>query len=109
MKLAHFPPGQLRAELYIDTGDGEVNTRIFDALHAHKAAIEERFGGSLQWEPLPTRKASRIAIYSAGDVTQSDAYNDYIEWFIQASTRLREALAPCASTAMAAFNLDPAT
>ncbi len=99
----NFPPGQLRAELYIDTGDSEVNTRIFDALHAHKAAIEERFGGSLQWEPLPTRKASRIAIYSSGDVTQSDAYNDYIEWFIQASTRLREALAPCASTAMAAL------
>lgn len=105
----NFPPGQLRAELYIDTGDSEANTRIFDALYAHKVAIEERFGGSMQWEPLPTRKASRIAIYSAGNVTQSDEYDDYIEWFIQESTRLRAALVPYASAAMAAFNMDPAT
>jgi uncharacterized protein DUF4268 len=105
----NFPPGQLRAELYIDTGDGEVNTRIFDALHIHKAAIEELFGESLKWEPLPTRKASRIATYSVGDVTQSDAHDDYVVWFIQASSRLREALEPYASVAMAAFNMDPAT
>jgi hypothetical protein len=52
---------------------------LFDALHAHKAAIKERFGGSLQWEPLPTRQASRIAIYSAGDVTQGDACDDFAE------------------------------
>lgn len=104
----NFPPGQLRAELYIDTGDGEANSRIFDALHARKATIEESFGGPLQWEPLPNRKASRIAIYSTGDVTRSDEYDDYVEWFIQSSARLREALAPYAPAAIAAFNLDPA-
>ena len=105
----NFPPGQLRTELYIDTGDGEVNARIFDALHAHKAAIEESFGGPLQWEPLPNRRASRIAVYSAGDVTHQDAHAGYVEWFIQSSTRLREALAPYAPAALAAFGLDPAT
>jgi hypothetical protein len=105
----NFPPGQLRAELYIDTGDGEANSRIFDTLHAHKTAIEESFGEPLQWEPLPNRKASRIAVYSAGDVTHQDAHADYIDWFIQSSTRLREALAPYAPAALAAFSLDPAT
>jgi hypothetical protein len=105
----NFPPGQLRAELYVDTGDGEANSRIFDALHAYKAAIEESFGEPLQWEPLPNRKASRIAAYSAGDVTQQDAHADYIDWFIQSSAKLREALAPYAPAALAAFSRDPAT
>jgi hypothetical protein len=60
-------------------------------------------------EPLPNRKASRIAAYSAGDVTQQDAYADYIDWFIQSSIRLREALAPYAPAALAASSRDPAT
>jgi Domain of unknown function (DUF4268) len=105
----NFPPSQLRTELYIDTGDREANARIFDALQTHKAMIEEQFGEPLQWEPLPNRKASRIAIYAAGDVAQSDAHDDCIDWFIQASTKLREALEPYAPMALAAFNVDPAT
>jgi hypothetical protein len=105
---ANFPPGQLRAELYIDCGDGEANSRIFDALYVHKAAIEEKFGEPVQWESLPHRKACRIVICTAGDVTQSDAYDHYIDWFIQAGTRLRDALTPYTSVAMAAFNADPA-
>ena len=56
-----------------------------------------------------SRKASRIAVYSAGDVTHQDAHADYIDWFIQSSARLREALAPYALAALAAFSLDPAT
>jgi hypothetical protein len=42
-------------------------------------------------------------------VTQQDAYADYIDWFIQSSIRLREALAPYAPAALAASSRDPAT
>ena len=104
----NLPPGQLRTELYIDCGDGEANSRIFDAIYAHKATIEEKFGEPLQWEPLPHRKACRIAVYTSGDVNESDAYDHYIDWFIQTGTRLRDALTPYASAATAAFDADPA-
>lgn len=100
----NFPPGQLRAELYVDTGDTEANDRIFGALHEHKEPIEESFGGPLQWEPMPNRQASRIAVYATGDVSQSDAYDGYIDWFIQVSARLRGALAPWAPEALRAFS-----
>jgi hypothetical protein len=46
------------------------------------AEIEARFGAGLSWEPLENRRASRIAIYTPGDVTQSDLHDDHIKWFV---------------------------
>lgn len=47
-------------ELYIDTGDAEENTRIFESLKAKQTAVEKAFGGPLEWEPLEERRACRI-------------------------------------------------
>lgn len=98
---------QIRTELYIDSGDGEDNARIFEALQKHKDEIEQQFGGSMSWEPMPNRRACRIAVYSSGDVTQSDSYEDYIEWFIEVGTRFRAALAPYAPAVAAALSSEP--
>lgn len=100
---------QIRTELYIDSGDGEVNAMIFAALEAHKAEIEQRFAGPMSWEPLPNRRACRIAVYGPGDVTQSDAYEDYINWFIEVGTRFRAALKPYVSVVTAALSTAPPT
>ncbi len=89
-----FPsrPPRLRCELYLDSTDPtEVEAR-FAELHQHRADIEARFGGGLDWEPLDNRRASRIAVYIPGDVTQADHYDEHIKWFITSLERLRAAL-----------------
>ena len=49
-----------RVEIYIETKDVELNKRIFDYLYARKDAIELEYGGTLVWERLSDKKASRI-------------------------------------------------
>ncbi len=93
-----FPsrPQRLRCELYIDSeGPAEVEARFRD-LYEQRAGVEARFGGELSWEPLENRRASRIAVYASGDVTQADRHDEYIKWFISSLEQLRAALDPLA-------------
>lgn len=85
---------QIRTELYIDSGEAATNDAIFAALHGHKDEIEAQYGAELSWEPLPNRRACRIAVYASGDVAQADSYDEYISWFISAGTKFRAALDP---------------
>ncbi|HUG86240.1 MAG TPA: DUF4268 domain-containing protein, partial [Euzebya sp.] len=86
--------GRLRHELYIDSEDGEIAQRTFDGLAAHQHLLEERYGRPLSFEPLPERRACRIAEYrDEGDVMDVDRHDKFIEWFFDAGTRLRAALA----------------
>jgi hypothetical protein len=93
---------QIRTELYIDSGDSAMNEAIFAVLHNHKDEIEAQFGAQLSWEPLPARRACRVAVYTFGDVAQPDSYDEYIEWFISVGTRFRSAFDPYASVVAAA-------
>ncbi len=84
---------RLRQELYIDTGDGEENLRLFTQLRARQADAEATYGAPLSWEELPTRRACRIAGYRDGcSVTEEARHDEFITWFIEAGTRLRDAL-----------------
>jgi hypothetical protein len=85
--------GRLRAELYIDSGDGEANLELFRTLKERAQAIEAAYGKALSWEELPGRRACRIADYADGDVTNTDQHDAYIDWFFDAGIRLRGALA----------------
>ena len=89
-----FPssPARLRCELYLDSLDPvEVETR-FAKLYEHREEIETVFGDELSWEALDSRRASRVAAYTDGDVTQVDRYDEFVEWFIKSFERLRAAL-----------------
>jgi len=84
---------RLRHELYIDSGDGDENLRIFEQLRARQDAIEAAYGRALAWEELPNRRACRIADYKdACSVNDHDRYDEFITWFIDAGTRLRTSL-----------------
>ena len=52
-----------RAELYIDTGDRERNKNLFHALFSEREEIENEFGGKIDWQELPDKRACRICIH----------------------------------------------
>jgi hypothetical protein len=91
---ASFAQGhRLRHELYIDGGEAERNLELFGALEAQRQALEEAYGGSLTFEPLPERRASRVADYFDGaDVSETDRHDEFIDWFFDTGERLRRAL-----------------
>lgn len=51
-----------QVEFYIDfgSGKGEKNLQFFHSLEAHRAKIEQAFGGELEWQDLPNSQACRI-------------------------------------------------
>ena len=79
--------GRFRTELYLDGGEQDANKRIFDELFAQREAFDRAVGAPLAWERLDDERASRIARYRPGRVTdatglleslQTDAVKDVI-------------------------------
>jgi len=93
--LSFVSDAQVRAELYVDPYDEALQGgEAYRRLEAHKTEIESAFGGPLQWEPLETRRASRIAAYRAGTIEQSQAWPEYKEWLVSTVGKLRGAIQP---------------
>lgn len=73
--------GQFRVELYIDQGDKERNKQLFDGLHSRAEEIAGKVGESLSWERLDNRRASRIAAYRLGTITDGpEALAELRQW-----------------------------
>lgn len=68
------------------------NKASFDTLAERREEIEATFGAQLSWERLDSKRASRIAAYRTGDVDNTDRHEEYIDWFVNASQQLRQAL-----------------
>jgi Domain of unknown function (DUF4268) len=83
-----------RAELYIDSGDAEQNSELFEHFAGSKSEIEAAFGQPLSWEDLPDRRACRIAIYGEGDVLNLEEHDQYIDWMFDRSGRMRTIFEP---------------
>jgi hypothetical protein len=83
--------GKLRSELYIDAGNAEVNAALFKGLQAKSNDIEAAFGRPLVWEELPGKQACRVAEYGEGDVSRTDDFENYIDWFFESGERMRKA------------------
>jgi hypothetical protein len=80
------------SELYLGVPDAEINTARFTAAQSHRDELEAGFGEALTWEPLPGRKAARIAHYRPGSIEHVDAWIEYIDWFLESRARLRGAI-----------------
>jgi len=83
--------GKIRSELYIDSTDGEAADALFTALRERAGALESVFGGPLEFEELPDKRASRIAVYRDGDVSETDRHDEFIDWMFTTGARLRAA------------------
>jgi hypothetical protein len=62
----------------------------FKALESEKAAIEAEFGESLNWQELPGKKASRIALYLAGTDPSDENQREYQHrWMLEKMEKFR--------------------
>jgi hypothetical protein len=87
-----FSQDGLRHELYIDTGDDDTTRAVYTRLEAAKDRLEAEYGRPLSFEPLSDRRASRIAEYMKGDISEEERHDDFVEFFVGAGVRMRRAL-----------------
>jgi Domain of unknown function (DUF4268)/CBS domain len=84
---------RFRVELYLDTGDQRTTKQIFDRLHTQKETIESALG-PLSWERLDDKRASRIALYHSGEITDSEKKLESLKnWGVETMAKLYKTLA----------------
>ena len=82
-----------RAQLYIDTVDGDENQRIFKNLSRHRDKIEKAFGGPLEWDTKEGRRSCRIEkTYDLGGYRDEDDWKAVYEQLAEGMARLESAL-----------------
>jgi hypothetical protein len=71
---------RIGVELYIPR---DTEKAAFRALFSQKALIETEFGEPLDWQELPTKKASRIALFRHGvDPADEKQCQDVHSWML---------------------------
>ena len=84
-----------RVELYINTGDKPLNKAYFDQLYTRRTAVEERFGGPLEWHRLDDKNTCRIFIrLDLGGWADRRTWSTLIPPTVDAMIRLEDALDP---------------
>lgn len=81
-----------RAELYIDTGDQKSNKIIFDYLYSQREEIERVFEGSLEWERLDDKRASRVKSEKQGNIFDQNQWDEVVAFMVDAMCRLEKAI-----------------
>jgi CBS domain-containing protein len=88
--------GRFRIELYTDSGDKEKNKRLFDALHRGESEILSELAdveGSLEWERIDDKQASRIALYHKGAITDNtEELAELREWAVDAMLKFQKVM-----------------
>jgi hypothetical protein len=85
---------RFRVELYIDTGHQKRNKRIFDGLYANRDSVHDTLGTLIAWERLSEKRASRIAWYRPGTITDNEAtLNQVRRWAVSAMVQFHNVLA----------------
>ena len=87
-----FGSGKLRTELYIDTGDKEINEKAFDLLHQQKEQIEAEIGMELDWRPIKPKRACRIFVAHPGNAKMPENELKALkEWAIETMLKFVDA------------------
>ena len=84
-----------QVELYIDRGEAEWNKMVFNAFLQHKVEMEELFGGPLDWQLLPDKRASRIRFVISGyGLIDQDHWDELQEQLITSMIRMEKPFRP---------------
>ncbi len=88
-------PRQLRVELYIDDAtQPHRNMETLKALEARRQAIESAFGGRVDFDEMPERRAKRVSVaLSDADVSDVDRHDEFVSWILDAGSRFKKAIA----------------
>jgi uncharacterized protein DUF4268 len=98
---ASFAAGdRLRAELYINLPDATQNKLVFDKLQAKKDEIQAKIG-TLDWERLDHRRASRISLVRPNtSIDAATAQADEVRtWLVQGLLKMKSVFGPLLQTA----------
>jgi len=80
---------QIRVELYIQR-KGELAKIAFRSLRTEKKQIESELGYPLSWEELPSRQATRVAIYKDNaDVMDRGSWPEQHRWMLDRMLEFR--------------------
>lgn len=83
---------RLGVEVYINHRESK---KLFQALKAQKAAIEEKLGFELDWQELPDAHACRIASWRPKSPIEDESqWDQYIDWFIERLVKMNEVFRP---------------
>lgn len=82
-----------QVELYIDRGEAGWNKRVFNTFLQHKKEIEDIFGGPLDWQLLPDKRASRIRfVISSYGLKDQEHWDELQNQLIESMIKLEKAL-----------------
>jgi CBS domain-containing protein len=88
--------GRFRTEFYLDSGDKERNKDLYDKLYVRKSTIQaalEGVSGSLEWERIDGKRASRIALYHKGAITDgSEELALLRKWAVDAMIKFQKVI-----------------
>jgi CBS domain-containing protein len=90
---------RFRVELYLDLGDQAQTKAAFDHLLAQKGQIEAE-AGAIDWERLPDRRASRLAIYHEGHIGDEKGHAELRKWAVVTMAEFYNALLEPAESAI---------
>ena len=80
----------VRVEAYLDTGSLDTTKALYDDFDAERQHWQQITGIELSWEPLPDRRACRIAAYRDFDLANQRA--EAIDWLTDTLIHLHDAL-----------------
>lgn len=90
---------KLRVELYLDLLDKSQTKLAFESLLKQKGEFEKHLG-PIEWEKLENRRASRLAVYKDGQITDEELLPGLIEWAVNMVSRMYEVLTEPAEKAI---------
>lgn len=73
------------AEIYIPD-----DKELFNTFLANKTQIEKELGFSMDWQPIPDGKASRIVIYHSKDIKSEGNWEECFTWYSEKAKKLKQ-------------------
>jgi uncharacterized protein DUF4268 len=87
--------GRVRAELYIDVGNRDLNRTIFDRLRQSASDIEREFADKLEWDASESRRACSVGTYLSGRIDDApEAVETVLKWTIDRMVRFKKVFGP---------------